>query len=85
MHRETTTAIQRVATALYSIPTVFVRTPQHPDGGWIVLQDPEQAPYAFALAAAALASGRQLVITYRSFSAEGRGRFFEDVGAVELA
>ena len=62
MPTEVTTSIEQVGQNLNG--DFAVRTANHPTGGWIT----PQSNAGFAMAAAAVATGKQLRITYDSYT-----------------
>lgn len=76
---ETTTHIEQIGQNLKG--DFAVRTPHHPQGGWI---RPTNLA-GFAMAVAAEVTGKQLRITYRRYSAEpGAQRFYDEVSKIEI-
>jgi hypothetical protein len=80
MTTEVTTAIEQVGQNLNG--DFAVRTANHPEGGWIT----PATPAGFAMAAAAVASGKKLRITYESYTSEPNAkRFYHKVTKIEFA
>jgi hypothetical protein len=80
MPTEVTTSIEQVGQNLKG--DFAVRTANHPEGGWIT----PTTQAGFAMAAAAFVSGKQLRITYDSYTSESRARrFYRGVSKIEFA
>ncbi len=80
MPTEVTTSIEQVGQNLSG--DFAVRTANTPQGGWIT----PTTQAGFAMAAAAVVSGRQLRITYHSYTSEpGAKRFYHKVSKIEFA
>jgi len=76
---EETTHIEQIGQNLNG--DFAVRTLDHPNGGWIV----PTTQAGFAMAAAASATGKQLRITYDSYSEASNARkFYHGVSKIEI-